>query len=131
VSSIPVLPIDDSAPDRLFTGIVLARSGLPFAVRDFESADDALAELARMPQPPSPILLDTNMPVVGGFAFQDAYERLPEARRRHAAVVMLSRSPLDRDRQRALVDAAVKGCVVEPITLQRAVQRAALTGPGP
>lgn len=131
MTTIPVLLIDDSEPDRLFTGIVLSRTGLPFAVRDFESAHEALAELAQSPRPPSLILLDINMPVMDGFAFLDAYEQLPEAHRRSSAVVMLSSSPHGSDRQRALAHATVRDYVVKPITVERAAQLAALVKAGP
>ncbi len=131
MTTIPVLLIDDSEPDRLFTGIVLARSGLPFQVQDFESAEDALSALASSPQPRSLILLDINMPGMDGFEFLDAYERLPEEHRRNVVVVMLSSSPLDSDRRRAMAHAAVKDYVVKPITTQHAAHLAALIGRDP
>lgn len=130
MTTIPVLLIDDSEPDRLYTGIVLGRSGLPYAVRDFESAADALALLAAEPQPPCIILLDINMPGMNGFAFLDAYEKLPEAHRRNTVVVMLSSSPADSDRQRALAHAVVKDYVVKPLTVPQARRLGEQYGPG-
>lgn len=129
MTTIPVLLIDDSEPDRIYTGIVLSRSGLPFEVRDFESARDALALLADAPQPPSLILLDINMPGMNGFAFLDAYEKLPEAHRRNTVVVMLSSSPADSDRQRALAHAVVKDYVVKPLTVPQARRLGEQYGP--
>jgi CheY-like chemotaxis protein len=129
MTTIPVLLIDDSEPDRIYTGIVLGRSGLPFEVHDFESARDALAVLADAPQPPSLILLDINMPGMNGFAFLDAYEKLPEAHRRNTVVVMLSSSPADSDRQRALAHAVVKDYVVKPLTVPQARRLGEQYGP--
>ena len=117
---IQVLLVDDSEPDRLFASIVLARSGLPLKVHEFESAADALAALATAPQPPAIILLDINMPGMDGFAFLQAFEQLPEERRRGTSVVMLSSSPLDSDRERALSHAAVKDYMVKPLDVQQA-----------
>jgi CheY-like chemotaxis protein len=131
MTTIPVLLIDDSEPDRIYTGIVLGRSGLPFEVRDFESARDALTLLADAPQPPSLILLDINMPGMNGFAFLDAYEKLPEAHRRNTVVVMLSSSPADSDRQRALAHAVVKDYVVKPLTVPQARRLGEQYGPAP
>lgn len=129
MTTIPVLLIDDSEPDRIYAGIVLGRSGLPFEVRDFESAADALALLAASPQPPSLILLDINMPGMNGFAFLEAYEKLPEAHRRNTVVVMLSSSPADSDRQRAMAHAVVKDYVVKPLTVQQARRLGEQFGP--
>ena len=118
--TIPVLLVDDSEPDRLFASIVLGRSGQPLEVRAFESASDALDELAIAPRPPAIILLDINMPGMDGFAFLDAFEQLPEERRRGTSVVMLSSSPLDSDRDRALSHASVKDYMVKPLSVQQA-----------
>ena len=120
MTSIPVLLVDDSEPDRLFASIVLGRSGRPLEVREFESAADALAELATAPQPPTIILLDINMPGMDGFDFLRAFEQLPEERRRGTSVVMLSSSPLDSDRDRALSHASVKDYMVKPLSVQQA-----------
>jgi CheY-like chemotaxis protein len=118
--TIPVLLVDDSEPDRLFASIVLGRSGRPLQVQEFESAADALAELATAPQPPTIILLDINMPGMDGFDFLRAFEQLPEERRRGTSVVMLSSSPLDSDRDRALSHPSVKDYMVKPLSVQQA-----------
>lgn len=120
MAKIPVLLVDDSEPDRLYTSIVLNRTGLPVDVQEFESARDALAAIQAAPGLAAIILLDINMPGMDGFAFLDAYEQLPEANRGNTVVVMLSSSPLDADRQRALAHAVVKDYVVKPLTLPQA-----------
>ena len=129
MTSLPVLIIDDSEPDRLYTSIVLARTGLPVQVQEFESAADALSMLAAGPHAPAIILLDINMPGMDGFAFLEAYEGLPEASRRDTVVVMLSSSPLDSDRLRAFAYPTVKDYVVKPLTLSQAVRLAERFGP--
>lgn len=120
MAPIPVFLIDDSEPDRLYTSIVLSRSGVPLDVHEFESAADALSAIAAQSASAAIILLDINMPGMDGFAFLDAYERLPLASRGNAVVVMLSSSPLDSDRDRALAHAVVKDYVVKPLTLSQA-----------
>jgi CheY-like chemotaxis protein len=131
MTMIPVLLIDDSEPDRLYASIMLSRSGQPLALSEFESAVEALAELASAPHPPKLILLDINMPGMDGFEFLDAYERLPEANRGETVIVMLTSSPLDSDRERALSHPAVKDVMVKPLTLPQAQSLAMRFGPRP
>lgn len=123
MSPIPVLLVDDSEPDRLFTGIVLQRCGRAFELRDFESAREALATLqapGASELPTAWVLLDINMPDMDGFAFLRAYEALNPAQRRPIAVVMLSSSPQDSDRAQALSHRAVRDYVVKPLSVERA-----------
>jgi CheY-like chemotaxis protein len=117
-----ILLIDDSEADRLYTRIVLERSGADLQVLDYESARDALADLAHGRIAVDLILLDINMPGMDGFEFLEAYQHLPDhapapaaALPKAPAVVMLTSSPDPTDRQRALAYPCVKGYVTKPI----------------
>lgn len=118
--TIPVLLVDDSEFDRMYTTAILGRTGLPWAVQECESGAEALKAIAQAPGLTALILLDINMPGMDGFEFLAAFERLPEALRGDTAVVVMSSSPLDTDRQRALAHAVVKDYVVKPLTLAQA-----------
>lgn len=108
--------IDDSETDLLFAQIVVERVRPDARVTPFENATDALRVLADASAPtPQLIFLDINMPRMNGFEFLEACQALPEARRSQVVVVMLSSSPLDSDRQRALSYAAVRGYVTKPL----------------
>lgn len=121
-----VLLIDDSEADRLYTRIVLERSGAAEQVIGFESAREALAALVDGSVLVDLILLDINMPGMNGFEFLDAYEQLPIAGGRSVpagkpvAVVMLTSSPDPADRDRALGHPCVRGYVTKPIDAQAA-----------
>lgn len=122
-----ILLIDDSEADRLYTRIVLERSGDDREVLDYESARDALADLSLGRVAVDLILLDINMPGMNGFEFLAAYQQLSdhacaaaESAPRAVAVVMLSSSPDQTDRQRALGCPCVKGYVIKPLDLAAA-----------
>lgn len=116
----PVLLVDDSEFDRMYTSIVLGRAGVPWTVHECESGADALHAIAQAPGQAALILLDINMPGMDGFEFLDAFERLPEAVRGKTRVVMLSSSPLETERERALAHAVVEDYLVKPLSLPQA-----------
>lgn len=104
----------------MYTSVILGRTGLPWAVQECESAAEALQSIAQAPGRTALILLDINMPGMDGFEFLDAFDRLPAAQRGDTAVVVMSSSPLESDRQRALAHGVVKDYLVKPLTLDQA-----------
>ncbi|MCY4744953.1 response regulator [Pelomonas sp. UHG3] len=118
--TIPVLLVDDSEFDRMYTRIVLGRTGLPWAVQECECGAEGLNAITQAPGHIALVLLDLNMPGMDGFEFIDAFERLPPAVRAGTEIVVLSSSPLDTERQRALAHPVVKDYLVKPLTLPQA-----------
>ncbi len=111
-----VIIIDDNEDDLLFAQINVQRCGQPADLKQFMRAKDALDFLASGEVVgPTLVLLDINMPVMNGFDFLDAYEKLPIASRPTMMVVMLTSSMDERDRQRAFSYASVKDYVRKPI----------------
>jgi CheY-like chemotaxis protein len=116
-----VMVIDDSDADLLYTRIILERCGAVAEVLTFGSAIDALAHLKTPGVPPiDVILLDINMPEMGGFEFLTAYEAGAASERASAVVVMLTSSPDPTDRARAFAFSAVRSYVVKPLDLASA-----------
>ncbi len=116
-----VMVIDDSDADLLYTRIILERCGAVTEVLTFGSAIDALAHLKTPGSPPiDVILLDINMPEMGGFEFLTAYETGGASERAGAVVVMLTSSPDPTDRERAFAFRAVRSYVVKPLDVASA-----------
>ena len=117
MAPVSVLVIDDSETDLLFTQIMLERAVAPLKVTAMESASQALDLLAADPAAtPDLILLDLNMPGMNGFEFLSEYGRLWSSRPHPAPVVVLSSSPLDLDRERALSHDCVRDYITKPLS---------------
>jgi CheY-like chemotaxis protein len=139
IKKIPsLLIVDDSSFDVLLTKRILEKTGRFEHIYAATDGSEALAmfqnyeESRRQhPQsfPPLMILLDINMPLMGGFEFLSAYARLDgDLGYDPSIIVMLTSSSFENDRNKALQDPLVKDYIVKPITRQRAVELAEAYG---
>lgn len=67
------------------------------------------------------ILLDVNMPVMGGLEFLEAYQQLPADQRQAVVVAMLTTSVNPRDQQRA-AGLPIAAYLTKPLTQQQVEQ---------
>ncbi|MCE3281803.1 MAG: transcriptional regulator [Chitinophagaceae bacterium] len=104
-----ILLIDDDVATNYINSFIIRNAGIDANIEVMQSAVTALdflsckGDYSAMKQPPCPglILLDINMPVMTGWDFMEAYEKLPEEEKGKYVIVMLSSSLNPEDVERA------------------------------
>ncbi|MBH8560389.1 response regulator [Hymenobacter negativus] len=121
------LLVDDDPTTNYLNRKLLQRLAVTTQVREALNGQEALDVLATScttpdaPTCPVLIFLDVNMPVMGGFEFLEAYQRLPLAQRRAIVIVMLTTSLHPADVQRA-GSLPVAGFLTKPLTAEKIQQ---------
>jgi len=124
-----VMIVDDYAPDRVFSRLMLQRSGCFGEVFEVPGAEEAIELFRRwredakaeMPDgfPPAIILLDLNMPKMNGFDFLERFSSIVD-QRYVPDVVVLTSSGEDVDRGRAGAFGLVRDYMTKPLTVDKA-----------
>lgn len=109
-----IMIVDDSDADHYLTEIVVQDYDEDLTVVKAFDGEEALEMLPTMDEPPCLILLDINMPRMGGFEFLENYKDLDT---KPSVVVMLSSSDQDHDKSKALEFDEVSEYIVKPLDL--------------
>lgn len=105
-----VLLIDDDEATNFLNRHVIENAGVADEIMTVLNGKEAIDFLSNKgayekngPELPQPmlILLDINMPVMDGWEFLEAYQKLPEKQKCHTIVVMVTTSFNPDDRKRA------------------------------
>lgn len=110
------LLIDDSDADNFLHRRLLLSTGHIQTVTVRRDGKAALAYLSQAATPPDLLLLDINMPIMDGWQFLDAFERLTPRLRDAVTVAMLSTSLNPEDRERAESRDSVHRYIRKPLT---------------
>ena len=96
-----VLLVDDSKATNFFNKTILQKSELVQEISVAENGKQALEHIAAG-NVPEVIFLDINMPVMDGWEFLEAYQKLSADLKKSTIVVMLGTPLPERDRDKAL-----------------------------
>jgi CheY-like chemotaxis protein len=115
-----ILLVDDDPTVNFLNQRLLSRLNVSQEVYVAQNGVEALTLLnlhcqAHFRTCPALVLLDLNMPVMDGFEFLEAYQRLPVEQRQGTSIVVLTSSVLPADQVRAQ-KLAVAGFLTKPLT---------------
>ena len=115
-----VLLVDDDTTNNFLNELLFQQLGVTDTLLTAEDGTRALEiiENTTGPDEPALILLDVNMPGMGGIEFLEAYRRLPKAQRGATVIIMLTTTMDARDLSR-LEELNIAGLVSKPLTKEK------------
>ena len=115
-----VLLVDDDTTNNFLNELLFQQLNVTDRLLTAEDGARALEILEHTTGPGEPalILLDVNMPGMGGIEFLEAYRRRPQAQRDATVVIMLTTTMDARDLSR-LEELNIAGLVSKPLTKEK------------
>jgi CheY-like chemotaxis protein len=115
-----VMIIDDNIIDLYITKRLIIKNNFGKNVLEYFSAEKALKYLQEHQETnlmlPQIIFIDIYMPVMSGFEFLGAYDKLPAALKKYCKIFIISSSIDDNDIARSKMDKNLIAFQVKPIT---------------
>jgi len=112
--------IDDSKLDCFIAEKIIKNTGKSESVRSFLQAKEAIDFIAKTPQADENsrtiILVDIQMPVMNGFEFVEAFEKLPPDITTHYTIYVISSSINENDIHKLQQYPSVKQFLNKPLT---------------
>ncbi len=111
--------IDDSKLDCFIAEKIIKNTGKSESIRSFFQAEEAIKFIANSPRPADGghtiILVDIQMPVMNGFEFVEAFEKLTGDIRAAYTIYVISSSINENDIHKLQTYASVKQFLNKPI----------------
>jgi CheY-like chemotaxis protein len=115
------LLVDDDAAMNFVNKVQLHKTGAFSDINVAHNGKQALEIITnatdKLQQHPDVIFLDLNMPVMGGFAFLEAFHRLSFNNKERIRIVILSSSDSQEEKDKAL-EFGIKDYYTKPISLE-------------
>jgi CheY-like chemotaxis protein len=115
-----VMIIDDNVIDLYITKRLVIKNNFGNKVLEFAAADEALQYLKDHQEEqsmlPQIIFLDIYMPVMSGFEFMEAYDKLPASLKTNCMIYIISSTIDENDITRSNKDKNITAFQVKPIT---------------
>jgi CheY-like chemotaxis protein len=110
--------IDDSKLDCFIAEKIIRNTGRGEQVKSFTQAAEALEHIKNTPSGTlkTILLVDIQMPVMNGFEFVEAFERLPKEITDNYYIYVLSSSINENDMNRVRYHTSVKQFLNKPLT---------------
>ncbi len=111
--------VDDSKLDCFIAEKIIKNTGISESIKSFLHAPEALEYIKSLPGDDSIrtiMLVDIQMPVMNGFEFVEAFEKLPDEITRNYTIYIISSSINENDLSRVHNYATVKQFLNKPLT---------------
>jgi CheY-like chemotaxis protein len=111
--------IDDSKLDCFIAEKIIKNTGKSDSIKSFLQATEALDFISKNPREDGShtiMLVDIQMPVMNGFEFVEAFEKLPAEITSHYTIYIISSSINENDLNRVHSFASVKQFLNKPLT---------------
>ncbi|MBW3128545.1 response regulator [Hymenobacter profundi] len=114
-----ILLVDDDDTTNFIHETLLTKLQVSHDIRVATSGEQALELLTQpLPYVPTLLLLDLAMPGMGGIAFLEAYQRLPQAQQDATKVIVLTTSMDSRDLER-IDELPIAGLASKPLNREK------------
>lgn len=124
--------IDDDPIYQIITKKIINKSEIAGKIISFSNgaeAIDGLIELMNLPeQLPDIVLLDIDMPIMDGWNFMEAFERVKPMFTKEMAIYIVSSSIAISDKEKAKTFPEILGYLTKPISLQDVLEIAKANG---
>jgi len=117
-----VMIIDDNVIDLYITRRLIIKNNFGEKVLEFDAAEEALKYLQdnqnNISMLPQIIFIDIYMPIMSGFEFLEAYDKLPTSLKKYCKTFIISSTIDDNDIERSRLDKNLTSFQVKPITTE-------------